>query len=100
MTPNGIISLMKYRARADNGFRGPENILHDPSLAVAQCDHQRRDPGIGADDVDAVKFSRGGDALGVDREVAVVGGLEEAAEAFIADHGFVALLQDPMMVER
>jgi hypothetical protein len=26
MTPNRIISLMKDWARADNGFRGPENI--------------------------------------------------------------------------
>src|ERR1700684_4225023 len=93
MAQNRIISLMKDRARADNGFRGPENILHDPSLAIAQCDHERRDPGIGADDIDAVELGRGGAAFGSDSEVAVVGGLEEAAEAFVANHGFVALPQ-------
>jgi hypothetical protein len=45
---------------------------------------------------DAVELGRGGDAFGIDSEVAVVGGLEEAAEAFVANHAnhsFVALLQ-------
>jgi hypothetical protein len=55
----GHISLMKDRAGADNGFGGPENILHDPSLAIAQCDHERRDPGIGADELEAVKPGAG-----------------------------------------
>src|SRR5271157_3398489 len=93
MSSNGIIPLVKDRARVDNGFRGSDNIFHDPSLAIAQCDRERRDPGIRADDIDAVEPGRGGDALGIDGEVAVVGGLEEAAEAFVADHGFVALPQ-------
>src|ERR1700678_155736 len=93
MAPNGIISLVKDRARADNGFGGSENVFHDPSLAIAQCNHERRDPGIGADDIDAVELGRGGDALGIDGEVAIAFGLEEAAKAFVADHGLVALPQ-------
>ena len=62
-------------------------------FAVAERDHERRDPGIGADDIDAVEFRGRGDTLGVDGEVTVVLGLEEAAEAFVADQRFVALAQ-------
>ena len=93
MAANRIIALVKDRARIDDGFCGPENILHDPSLAIAERDNQRRDLRIGTDDIDAVEFGGRGDTLGVDGEVAVAFGLEEAAEAFVADQRFVALTQ-------
>src|ERR1035441_4970701 len=93
MAANSIITLVKDRARIDDGFRGSENILHDPSFAIAERDNERRDLCIGADDIDAVEFGGRGDTLGVDGEVAVSLGLEEAAEAFVADQGFVALAQ-------
>jgi hypothetical protein len=93
MAANRIIALVKDRARIDEGFRGSENILHDPSLAIAERDNQRRDLHIGTDDIDAVEFGGRGDTLGVDGEVAVAFGLEEAAEAFVADQRFVALTQ-------
>ena len=93
MAANGIITLVKDRACIDDGFRGSEDILHDPSLAIAECHDQRRDLHIGADDIDAVEFGGRGDTLGVDGEVAVGLGFEEAAEAFVADQRFVALAQ-------
>jgi hypothetical protein len=40
---------------------------------------------IGADDIDAAEFGGRGDTLGVDGEVAVGLGFEEAAEAFVGD---------------
>src|SRR5664279_1399767 len=93
MAANGIIALVKDRTRVDTGLRGSENVLHDPSFAIAERDNQRRDPRIGADDIDAVEFGGRGDTFGVDDEVAVGLGPEEAAEAFVADQRFVALVQ-------
>jgi hypothetical protein len=90
MTSNCIITLVKDRARIDDGFRGSENILHDPSFAIAKRDNEQRDLCIGADDIDAVEFSSRGDPLRVDGEVTVGLGLEEAAEAFVADQRFIA----------
>src|SRR5271165_3975645 len=93
MASDRIITLVKDRACIDDGFRGSENILHDPSLAIAERDNQRRDLCIGADHIDAVEFGGRSDTLGVDAEVTVGLGLEEAAEAFVADQRFVALAQ-------
>ena len=93
MATNRIIALVEDRTRIDDGLRGSEDVLHDPSLAIAQCHNQRRDLCIGADDIDAVEFGGRGDTIGVDGEVAVGLDLEEAAEAFVADQRFVALAQ-------
>src|SRR3984957_20393608 len=93
MAPNRIISLVKDRACIDDGFRGSENIFHDPSLAIAERDNERRDLRIGAVDIDAVEFGGRGDTRGVDDEAAGALSLEEAAEAFVADQRFVALAQ-------
>ena len=93
MATNRIIALVEDRTRIDDGLCSSEDILHDPSLAIAECHNQRRDLCIGADDIDAVEFGGRGDTIWVDGEVAVGLDLEEAAEAFVADQRFVALAQ-------
>jgi hypothetical protein len=90
---NRIIALVEDRTRVDNRLCGSEDVLHDPSFAIAACHNQRRDLCIGADDIDAVEFGRRGDTIRVDGEVAVGLDLEEPAEAFVADQRFVALAQ-------
>jgi hypothetical protein len=83
MAANRIITLVKDRTRIDDGFRGSENILHDPSLAIPELDHERRELCSGADDIDTIEPGSGGDTAGFDSEVAVGLDLEEAAEALL-----------------
>jgi hypothetical protein len=64
---NSIITLVKDPKRIDDGFRCPENICHDPLLAIAERNRERRDLRIGANHIDAVEFGGRSDTLGVDR---------------------------------
>ena len=41
MAADRVIALVKDRTRIDDGFRGSENILHDPAFAIAECDRER-----------------------------------------------------------
>jgi hypothetical protein len=98
MASNRSNTLVKYLSRIDNGFPCPENILHNPSLAIAKRDNKRRELCIGADDIDTIESGSGGHPLGVDGEVAIPSlalGPEKAAEAFVADPRFVASAQGP-----
>src|SRR5271166_1188585 len=93
MSADRLISPMKDRARIDNGFRRSEDVLHDPSLAISKRDRERRESGIGANDIEAVELGGGGNTLGVDGEVAFTLGLDETAETSVADDGLVTLPQ-------
>ena len=91
MAADGLVEFMEDRPGREQVLGRTEGRLHGPELLVAQHGGERIEVGVGAQHEDAVELGVLLGLGGVDGEVAVAFGLEEAAEAGVADQRLVAL---------
>src|SRR5829696_6742037 len=89
---------MEDRARVETGLGGAEESLNGEKLAIAQHRLKRRNPGIGAQDKEAVIARLLGNLADVDLEGLLGGRAQVPAIGGVADQRLVAPLE--LLIER
>src|SRR4051812_40250163 len=98
MPPDRRVRGMEDRARVETRLGGAEESLDGEKLAIAQHRLKRRNPGIGAQDKEAVVARLFGDLADVNLEGLFLGRAQIAAIGGVANERLVAALE--LLIER
>src|SRR3954452_15681971 len=98
MPPDRRVRGMEDRARVETRLGGAEESLNGEKLAIAQHRLKRRNPGIGAQDKEAVIARLLGNLADVDLKGLLRGRAQVPAIGGVADQRLVAALE--LLIER
>src|SRR5215210_7029906 len=98
MPPDRRVRGVENRARVEAGLGGAEESLNTEKLAIAQHRLKRRNPGVGAQDEEAIIARFLGDLADVNLEGLLRGRAQVSAIGGVADERLVAPLE--LLIER